>query len=1540
MPSSDLPASPPPLILNVDDNDAIRYARSKTLTQAGYRLVEASSAKEALLMAAALSPRLILLDVNLPGIDGFEVCRRIKADHDTSRIMVLQVSSARSSKMDVVAGLEGGADGYLIEPIDPLELVATVRALLRLADREAENLRLIRRLSRSERQFVEATEAADCGLWDWDIPGGRLEWFGAHERLAGMSPGSFSGKIEVFSQILHADDCERVWRKLQESMARQDEQYADEYRFVHPDGSVHWMAGVGRFFYDEGGQAVRMTGVVQDISLRKHAEEGLRIKAERSRLLARAAEQLLTSDDPSGLMTGVFETVRHHLELEGFFLYRVEESRSALRLEACAGVADHLVPECQHLDFGQALCGTAAALRLPMVRERLQDSQDEAAQIIKSLGFRAYACHPLLVGERLLGTLSFASKGRDRFTSNEIEFMATICRYVAAAMERLRLQQETAEQVRQLAKSEDALRASEGRLARQKEALELAVSGASAHEVFNVIVRALRDQAGDDARAALFMVDAEASRLRFCASAGMSEGYTSAVDGFEIREDNPSCGSVAYTGRAMMVRDVEEDPLWAPYLDLTRAHGIRACFSFPILSVGGKVLGTLAVYYSTPRDADPRTVEMIGLLTRTAAVIIEWQREAEERTGAEEALRESEERLRLALDGADMGSWDVDLRTGTTMWNRRHAEIQGYAEGSHSIAQWQDRVHPDDLERVMAAVDRAKRDRTLFAVEHRVHLPQPGHVRWLSLYGRFTYDAAGEPVRFSGVSLDITERKQAEQALEAMAREAGRRAQEAEESRRLLIALMEYIPEGITIADAPDVTIRYVSKYGRTLLQREERDIANIPVQEHAQQWGILRADDGTPARNEDLPLTRSTQRGEVVIDEEWVLRRPDGSLISLLCNAGPIRDTDGRITGGVIVWRDITARQRAELMLRLERERLALALEVGQMGVYELDMVEDRLWWSPETYRVFGVSPDAFTPTRDTFTALLHPDDRDGLWRRLAETIGMQQEFVHEFRIVRPDGAVRWIGNRAQTVCNAAGQPIRHYGVAVDMTDRKQIEEQLIRSRDAFFHVMQDAPFGVYVIDRDFRIRQVNAGSQAVFANVRPLIGRDFAEALRIIWPEPFASEAIGHFRHTLATGQSYVAPSLTQRRQDSGEIESYEWQIHRIMLPDGEPGVVCYFYESTDIRRAEEALAQRERELRIITDSVPSLISYVDARETYRFVNAGYEQMFGRPRSEIAGRTVAELLGAGYENVKPYIDRVLAGEAVRFETQIVYDGRLTTVLASYTPDRRDDGSVDGFYVLATDITERKRQEEELRRWKDELELRVQERTQELVDSQERLRELASQLTMAEQRERQKLARDLHDYLAQLMAVGQMKTGLLKKLPDLPPKGQDMAQDIGNVFQQALTYTRTLIGQLSPPSFREYGLPAALQWLSERMQKDGLWVEVQSDRQQVPLSEERAVPVFQCVRELLFNVLKHAGVDRATVRVAVDDQGDVRVAVEDRGKGLDPDALRRAAEPGHLGLFAVRERMEAIAGRVEFASPDGSGTVVTLVIPKSAREG
>jgi len=227
-----------------------------------------------------------------------------------------------------------------------------------------------------------------------------------------------------------------------------------------------------------------------------------------------------------------------------------------------------------------------------------------------------------------------------------------------------------------------------------------------------------------------------------------------------------------------------------------------------------------------------------------------------------------------------------------------------------------------------------------------------------------------------------------------------------------------------------------------------------------------------------------------------------------------------------------------------------------------------------------------------------------------------------------------------------------------------------------------------------------------------------------------------------------------------------------------------------------------------------------------------------------------------------------------------------------------------------------------------------LQARTNELMQSQERLRALASDLTLTEQRERRKLATDLHDYLAQLLVVGRMKLRQAHSHAGEPTTTTRL-EELDQILDDSLTYTRTLIVDLAPPSLQEFGLLEALKWLREQMRNHGLSVTVRADIDHINLPEDQSVLLFQSVRELLFNVIKHAKTGVALVVVETTPTGELRVAVEDSGVGFDAGsvAARNSGET-RFGLFSVSERMQALGGRIDIESSPNRGTRISMILP------
>lgn len=236
-----------------------------------------------------------------------------------------------------------------------------------------------------------------------------------------------------------------------------------------------------------------------------------------------------------------------------------------------------------------------------------------------------------------------------------------------------------------------------------------------------------------------------------------------------------------------------------------------------------------------------------------------------------------------------------------------------------------------------------------------------------------------------------------------------------------------------------------------------------------------------------------------------------------------------------------------------------------------------------------------------------------------------------------------------------------------------------------------------------------------------------------------------------------------------------------------------------------------------------------------------------------------------------------------------------------------------------------------------------IQQQARRLEQRAAQLSVLASQLAQAEQRERRRLARLLHDHLQQLLAAAKMRISVLRQGPADLRNAAHMIEQVDNLLGESIAASRSLTAQLSPPILYDFGLVAAIEWLARRFQEEhGLTVEVAGDPAAEPEADDLRAFLFQATRELLFNVVKHAGVDRARVQISREapstaDSGEMlRVTISDLGAGFDAEVLKSQTQMAErFGLFGIGERLALIDGRLDVQSAVGRGTAISLIAPR-----
>jgi PAS domain S-box-containing protein len=708
-----------------------------------------------------------------------------------------------------------------------------------------------------------------------------------------------------------------------------------------------------------------------------------------------------------------------------------------------------------------------------------------------------------------------------------------------------------------------------------------------------------------------------------------------------------------------------------------------------------------------------------------------------------------------------------------------------------------------------------------------------------------------------------------------------------------------------------------------------------------------------------------------------------------------PLYQDDGSIGGVFVSIQDI----REDLELKRSEELLKQVYQVARLGYIDLNIVTNQVTLSDETLEILGFPKGSNRMVHKELVRCVHPEDMEIVGKSLDDAIAGRAMHDMDHRMVRPDGKVVYVRATAQMFRDPEGKPVRLLGTIHDITERIQAQEALQDREQRLRQALDASRAGSWMrdvraesVDWDERFREIYGFTRDEPSSFEKFLSRvheaDRPQVIQLVdqidqskTPDTFDIT----FRIVRPDGTVSWIQSLGQAHRDN------QGQVTRFTGLE---------LDITSRKRAEEALSDIVARQSSQNEAFQSAMSGEPLQTSLGvLVRSAVQSFGGKVRaaffvSHDEGKTLTHLVGMSDEYARD-VDGYEIGEdspacglamyrcapvispdvtidptwqawlwlAQKHEYRAcwafpvcVKEGPSLGTFAVYfneprNPTPRDYELVSGLTHAATIIISRDQEaseharvdqslraaQERLQSWNVELENAVQLKTAELRQSEQRLRVLATELNLAEQRQRQRLAIELHDHLQQMLVLGKLKLGQGERRAD-PASGQIM-KEAENILSDALTYTHSLVAELSPPVLRLNGLAAGLKWLGEYMKKYGTDVVVTIPPHGEPqLPADQVTLLFQSVRELLINSSKYAGTGQADVLME-DGNGRLAITVRDEGKGVDLTAVGAPDFPSadvssKFGLYSIRERMKALGGTFEFESSPGKGTTATLILP------
>ncbi|MBE9093876.1 PAS domain S-box protein [Tychonema sp. LEGE 07203] len=909
-------------------------------------------------------------------------------------------------------------------------------------------------------------------------------------------------------------------------------------------------------------------------------------------------------------------------------------------------------------------------------------------KILKRFQIRANLVVPLLQGQHLWGLLCIHSCGQPReWQEDEIEFAKQVGDHLAVAIYQAELHLQTQRQIAEIESAQHKLRESEQKY----------------HQILDSI-------------ADMVLVKGPQSKIVWANQAfrnyyGMTEEELQGITDAPFADTDHTLQYIqddAFIFETGQTLEIAEEPA-------TRYDGEVRLFST----------------VKTPiRNQD-------GQITMTVGV----SRDMTERKLAEEALKASETKYRSLVETSQDMIWSVDATGRYTFVNPAVKYIYGYEPEEMLGRPFSDFVTPEQSEKDLAVFARLLAGESVFQHES-TQIGKDGSIKHLMFNAIALHDATGNVLGTTGTATDITDRKRAEAALQHANAELERRVEaRTAELRQTFAALTASEAKFRTIAATiPGALFQFCSRDGVSRVDYMSdgiEDISGVTAAEMMRDINTFIA----RIHPEDLESYIASVNEAVENSSLWHyegrLVKPNGEIRWWQGDSMPTRSETGEIVFCGVLF-DITDRKIAETAIRESQRQLKEAQRLAHVGNWELDPATETLTWSEELFRIFGLEPAAFAPTREEQVAQIHPEDLE-LWRTEVERgLDFGIPFDFDYRFYRPDGTLRHLNALGRAETDASGKVVKLFGTAIDITDRKAAEAALRQAAAELEDRVNDrtAELSQAVAQLEQEIgdrKQAEAALQVSEQNLRTIFNNVYDAILihdlegNIIDVNNRMLEMYGvtqeqatklSIKNDYSTDNSVEQMAELWEKVLAGKTGRVEWKAKRpndgstfdaevalskIYL-NGNVNIIANVRDISDRKQAEAELQRTQNFMESVLKTIPVAVVAKEAEEL-RFVlwNPVAGELLGFSAAEVLGKNDFDLFPTEQAHVFTAKDREVLhnGQTVEIAEEEIETGKGESRIfhTKKTSILDADGKPQYLLAVTEDITDRKLAEISLRR-------------------------------------------------------------------------------------------------------------------------------------------------------------------------------------------------------------------------------------------------